>query len=69
LAANNSGIYTIWSEEPISVFDNVHPEFFEIIGNTSFTDTYGDGQKQDGVLIRLAKTVKGKLTIPNTING
>jgi len=29
LAANNNGIYTVWGAEPISVYENIHPEFFE----------------------------------------
>ena len=72
LASNNSGIYTVWSEEPISVFDNIHPEFFEIVdSNATFTDSYhesGVSTNFSGLEIRLAKNVKGKLTIPSTIN-
>jgi len=54
------------------VFDNIHPEFFEIVdSNATFTDSYhesGVSTNFSGLEIRLAKNVKGKLTIPSTIN-
>ena len=62
LGDNNSGIYTVWSSEPMSVYDNVHPEWFEIV-NENYP-----GNVQTGLQIKLAKKVKGKLAIPNTIN-
>lgn len=56
--------YAIWNSEPVSVYDNVHPEWFEIINaDTDYMQQY------HGMNIKLKKAVRGKLTIPNSIDG
>ena len=69
--ANHGAFYTVWTEEPISVYDNVHPEFFEVVEDTTFTDVtiVPNPPQYSGKNIRLAKAVRGKLTIPQEING
>lgn len=70
LVSSNNGLYAIFNSNPISVFDNIHPEWFEIVNeNESYELTNGDGTKYTGLQIKLAKKVKGKLTIPAQING
>ena len=63
----NGGMYTVWSQEPISVFDNIHPEYFAIVGTDNVNDN--NNVSYPGVSIKLVKAVKGKLTIPGTLNG
>lgn len=48
--------------KPCSVYDNIHPELFTIIEETTI-----DGST--GVHVKLNKKVKGKLTVPSQING
>ena len=48
LASSNNNLYAIFNKSPISVYDNVHPEWFT----------------KDGVYLKLTKNVIGKLTIP-----
>ena len=56
--------YAIWNSEPVSVYDNIHPEWFEIINaDTDYMQQY------HGMNIKLKKAVRGKLTIPNSIDG
>jgi hypothetical protein len=35
---NDTTFYTVWNDEPISVYDNIHPEYFEIV-NENYTST------------------------------
>ena len=48
--------------KPCSVYENVHPELFEILGETTI-------DAQTGLHVKLGKKVKGKLTVPAQING
>jgi hypothetical protein len=32
---SDTNFYAIWNQEPISVYDNIHPEFFEIVNENS----------------------------------
>ena len=61
---NDTNFYAIWNPEPISVYDNIHPEWFEVTN-----DNYQiNGTGAIGCSIKLIKNVKGKLTIPARIN-
>ena len=51
--------YSVWNPEPISIYNNIHPEYWRIVG------TYGDNE---GCIIQLSKAVTGKLVIPAVIN-
>ena len=57
LIINNTKLYTVWDTKTISVYDNVHPEYFKVVG---VPNTYG-------AVIQLDKKVTGKLTIPYSI--
>ena len=57
--------YSVWNSESVSVYDNVHPEWFEVTNNNYTFDF----TNETGCEVRLAKAVKGKLTIPAEING
>lgn len=53
----DTNFYTVWNTDPISVYDNVHPEYFKVVG---VPNVYG-------AVIQLDKKVTGKLTIPYNI--
>ena len=67
---SDTEFYTVWNKDengviaPVSVYDDVHPEYFRIVNN-NYTDTDGT----TGYEIQLATPVQGKLTIPAFING
>lgn len=80
LAQYSSGLYAIFDANPISVYDNIHPEYFsaseENTGSTwtpvtryNYSDGFDSSYSLSGITITLAKKVKGKLTIPATFNG
>jgi hypothetical protein len=27
---NDTSLYTVWADEPVSIYDNIHPEWFII---------------------------------------
>ena len=54
LQANGNAMQSVWAENPISVYENVHPEWFNILSTAS----------NGTVTIYLNKKVQGKLTIP-----
>ena len=65
---SDTSFYSVWNPQPISVYDNIHPEWFEIVSdNADQTNTY-TGVKYVGLNIKLKKSVRGKLTIPSSIN-
>ena len=66
-ATTNNAFYAIFSDTPISVYDNVHPDWFEIINAND--NYYDNGETYSGLSIKLVKKAKGKLTIPAQING
>lgn len=55
-----------------SVYDNVHPEYFEYVDYTWRDDFYSAGDAQynlNGYRIHLKAGLRGKITIPSTYNG
>jgi len=58
---SDTNFYSVWNKDPVSVYDNVHPEWFTVTNSY----TYGS---ETGYEIQLAKEVQGKLTIPAFIN-
>lgn len=54
--------YAIWNSTPVSVYENIHPEWFEIIDNNA------EYNNQHGLRIKLKTAVRGKLTIPDIMN-
>ena len=55
--------YVVWAQEPISVYDNIHPEWFEFTGeNWDAIEGYREYS------VKLIKSVKGKLTYPHIYN-
>ena len=67
LYSANKHLHAIFSPNTISVYNNIHPEYFEIV-DSNFQHAVAGGDTQFGLKIRLAKAVKGKLTIPRQIN-
>ena len=52
---NDQSFYPIFKE--ISVYENIHPEYFK-------GEFYNSENKEEGVILSLAKEVQGKITIP-----
>ena len=65
-------LYTVWDSTPVSVYDNIHPEYFTEVRTMSYSEP-GSGVTRydinDGVVIGLKTAVKGKITIPAVFNG
>ena len=59
---SDTTFYAIWNRQPGLVYNNIHPEWFEIVN-----ENYHVGNEV-GYEIKLIKKVQGKLTIPATIN-
>ena len=81
LVANNEAMHTVWRHytysdnvspdligqlKPVSVYDNIHPEWFTVT-NTSYSFN-GTNGRETGYEIQLTKPAIGKLTIPAYIN-
>lgn len=60
---NNQSFYPLFEE--ISVYDNIHPEYFRVEGAWSYIDDVDSSYNLDGVILTLDKQVTGKLTIPS----
>ena len=65
-------LHTIWDSTPVSVYDNIHPEYFTEVRTMSYNEP-GSGVTtydiNDGVVIGLKTAVKGKITIPAVFDG
>lgn len=68
LADKESALYAIFDPNPISVYENIHPEYF-VASNYNYIDSLDSTYSLNGVMLRLKKQVKGKLTIPAMFNG
>ena len=68
---NDTTFYAIWAPEPIDADKDIHEEYFDIVNdNYSVNYTFhGEQMSFQGVSIKLNTVVKGKLTIPSSING
>ena len=64
-------LYTIWDENPVSVYDNIHPEYFYEVESANYSEV-GSGVTEydiDGIVLGLKTAVRGKITIPAVFNG
>ncbi len=81
--ANNNAMQSVWASyditdapspnmigqiKPVSVYDNIHPEYFAIVNENAIVNDLS-GNSYRGLNIKLNKAINGKLTIPNQING
>ena len=57
---NDTTFYSVWNPELVSVYDNIHPEWFTIT-NPNYQVANSSAK---GCIIKLVKAVEGKLTIP-----
>lgn len=73
LITEDTNFYAIFNSEPISVYDNIHPEYFGVstqtvdVGDRSWRETDNSNSQYNiskGVSLALQKRVKGKLTVP-----
>lgn len=65
-------LYTIWDANPVSVYDNIHPEYFYEVGEDSYYEAGSSETKYNignGIILGLKMPVKGKITIPAVFNG
>jgi hypothetical protein len=71
IITEDTKFYTVWDENPVSVYDNIHPEYFTIVeDNRKYTERdYPEYNIENGVLLGLRAEVKGKITIPATFEG
>ena len=67
-AIQDETFYALWNPETVSVYDNIHPEYFEVVSRNATAGIGGD-YSYSGMEIRLKVPVKGKLTVPAQING
>ena len=74
----DTSFYAVFDENPVSVFENVNPDYFSVSLFYPNVTTYNDGgyggndtryNITDGVILSLAKEVTGKLTVPAFFNG
>jgi hypothetical protein len=70
LITEDSKFYTVWDKNPVSVYDNIHPEYFYEVGPATYSEPGGDTKYNiDGIRLGLSTAVKGKITIPAVFNG
>ena len=71
LITEDTKFYTVWDENPVSVYDNIHPEYFVAVetGKKYSERNYPEYNIEDGVVLGLRAEVKGKITIPATFEG
>ena len=63
-------LYTIWDPTPVSVYDNIHPEYFYEVATATYSEPGGDAKYNiDGIRLGLKTAVRGKITIPAVFNG
>lgn len=63
-------LYAVWDDEPISVYQNIHPEYFQEIGKATYAEYGGDTKWNiEGIQLGLKAKVKGKITVPAYFNG
>jgi hypothetical protein len=64
-------LYTIWDPTPVSVYDNIHPEYFTEVRAITYSEVGSGITKYDitGIVLGLKTAVKGKITIPAVFNG
>ena len=64
-------LYTIWDPTPVSVYDNIHPEYFYEVASADYSDVEGNSKYDitDGIRLGLKTAVKGKITVPAVFNG
>lgn len=81
LVTENTTFYAVFNENPVSVYDNIHPEYFA--PSTIKTERFYTGEQyniigddlsynlESAIALSLQKKVKGKLVVPATytVNG
>lgn len=60
---NNQAFYPLFSQ--ISVYDNVHPEYFFVEGIWTYKDAVDSSYDLEGVVLGLNREVYNKITIPS----
>ena len=63
-------LHTVWDSTPVSVYDNIHPEYFYEVSAASYSEPGGETQYDiEGIRLGLKTAVKGKITVPAVFNG
>lgn len=64
LSTSDLTLYAIFTDNPISVYSNIHPEYFSA-SNADYFDAYDDNYSLlGGYELTLISQVKGKITVP-----
>lgn len=74
MITEDTTFYAVFDNNPINVYEDIHPEYFAVSEQTSgltpastyYTDWAGETKWNisDGVTLALTKKVKGKITVP-----
>ena len=63
-------LYAVWDQNPVSVYENIHPEYFYEVATATYSEPGGDAKYNiDGIRLGLKTAVRGKITIPAVFNG